>query len=86
MNHDNNMRGAIWANTDKQKDTHPDFKGNATINGVDYWVSAWKRKEGASDRAPILSFSFTQKEEKPADTASYSSPEVTKKINDEIPF
>ena len=63
MSYDNNNRGAIWGNENKQKDTQPDFKGNAVIDGVEYYVSAWKRKAGDNPRAPALSFSVTKKEE-----------------------
>ena len=56
------FRGAIWPNRDKEKETHPDFKGNATIDGVEYWVSAWRKKEGAGDKHPSLTFSFKKKD------------------------
>jgi hypothetical protein len=62
MTHDNTNRGAIWKNDDKQEDRHPDFKGSLNVDGVDYWVSAWKRKEGASAKSPALSFSVKPKE------------------------
>jgi hypothetical protein len=61
--YDNTNRGAIWGNKDKTKDTHPDFKGEANIDGKDYWVAAWKRKEGANPKAPSLSFKFELKED-----------------------
>ena len=62
MSYDNTNRGQVWPNKDKQSDTHPDFKGSVNVEGVDYWVSAWKRKEGANPKAPSLSFSIQQKE------------------------
>lgn len=61
--HSNENRGAIWKNDDKQSDNHPDFKGSLNVDGVEYWVSAWKRKEGASAKAPALSFSIKPKED-----------------------
>jgi hypothetical protein len=61
--YDNINRGAIWKNKDKQKDTHPDFKGELDVGGRKYWVSAWKRREDASPKAPALSFSIEPKEE-----------------------
>ena len=45
---DNTNRGSIWKNDKKEKDTHPDFTGSLNVGGVEYWVSAWKRKEGAA--------------------------------------
>ena len=55
---ENNNQGAIWGNTRKQKDTHPDFTGNAIVDGVEYKIAAWKRKPQASAKAPSLTFKF----------------------------
>lgn len=63
MNYDNNNRGAIWGNDRKANDSQPDFKGHATIDGVEYWVSAWKRKPDANPNSPALSFSVQPKEQ-----------------------
>lgn len=63
MDHDNTNRGALWRNEKKDKDTHPDFTGSLNVDGVEYWVSAWKRKDGASTKAPALSFSVKPKDE-----------------------
>lgn len=63
MSYDNNGRGALWGNKDKKKDTHPDFKGNFEMNGVEYWVSAWRRGEGDNPKAPALRFQVTPKQE-----------------------
>ena len=75
---DNDNRGAIWKNEKRQKDTQPHWTGNATIDGKEYWVSAWK---GDSDkaRAPVVSFAFNAKE----------APQAPKAIEDfsgDIPF
>lgn len=80
MSYDDNNRGAIWKNERKEKDTHPDFTGSAKIDGVDYWVSAWKRKPDASAKAPALSFSVKLKEDsrKPEPTGN--------DFDDSIPF
>jgi hypothetical protein len=72
MAHDNTNRGAIWKNDDKREDSHPDFKGSLNVDGVEYWVSAWKRKEGASSKAPALSFSVKPKEMVSTGKHSYS--------------
>ena len=61
----NENRGSIWRNDKKASDTHPDFTGSMNVDGRDYWVSAWKRKEGASDKSPALSFSVKPKDGKP---------------------
>ena len=55
---ENNNRGAIWGNAHKKKDTHPDFTGNAMVDGVEYKIAAWKRKPQDSAKAPSLTFKF----------------------------
>jgi hypothetical protein len=33
--------GVLFKNDKKESEKHPDYKGNITVNGVDYWLSAW---------------------------------------------
>lgn len=61
-NYSNDNRGSIWKNEDRKSDTHPQFKGSAEVNGVEYWVSGWLRKADAHPKAPAMNFSFTAKE------------------------
>lgn len=69
--YDNTNRGSIWKNDKKVKDTDPDFTGSVNVAGVEFWVNAWKRKEGANPKAPALSFSIKPKEQ--ASFGSYSN-------------
>ena len=80
----NTNRGAIWKNDDKREDNHPDFKGSLNVDGVEYWVSAWKRKEGAGAKAPALSFSIKPKEAK--QEAKSAPAQRHQDMDDEIPF
>jgi hypothetical protein len=57
--YNNDNRGAIWKNEKKATDRHPDFTGKATIDGVDYYVSAWKRGPDDNPKAPALRFTVT---------------------------
>lgn len=90
MAYDNTNRGAIWKNDDKREDNHPDFKGSINVDGVEYWVSAWKRKEGAAAKAPALSFSVKPKEDqKPAPKKTdpiTSGRSLRADMDDDIPF
>ena len=88
--YDNTNEIAIWGNENKRKPTDPDFKGNANIEGKEFWVSAWKRDEGANERAPVLKAKLTPKDA-PKDQAQYTNtaqaPDPTATIvNDKIPF
>ena len=81
----NENRGSIWKNNKKEKETHPDFTGTLNVEGVEYWVSAWKRKEGASEKSPALSFSIKHKENQDAEPVKKPmKPHVT--ADDDIPF
>jgi hypothetical protein len=55
--HDNS--GSLFKNDRKEKPNHADYTGNATIDGVDYWMNAWI-KEGKNGRK-FMSFSFRPK-------------------------
>jgi uncharacterized protein (DUF736 family) len=42
--YDNNLRGALFSNKRKTKDTQPDYSGNCEVNGTEFYVSGWKQK------------------------------------------
>lgn len=66
-NYDNTNKGAFWKNEDRQKDTHPHYKGSINVEGVEYWLSAWK-SDGSNPKAPLVKISI-QKKESQADKA-----------------
>lgn len=87
MAYDNTNTGAIWKNDDKDSDKHPDFKGQANINGQEFWVSAWKRSPDANPKAPALKFSFKLKESQaPQAKAAINKPGEDFVEDSEIPF
>ena len=51
--------GSLFKNDKKEKDSHPNAKGSAKIDGVEYWVSAWTKKDKNGN--PWQSLSFTPK-------------------------
>lgn len=40
MSYDNNLRGVLFKNKDKQGQ-QPDYKGHCEINGQQFWMDAW---------------------------------------------
>jgi hypothetical protein len=84
--YDNTNRGSIWKNDKKEKDTHPDFTGSLNVGGTEYWVSAWKRKEGASAKAPALSFQIKPKDDAKPSGRAPAPAGGRGDMDDEIPF
>jgi hypothetical protein len=82
MEYDNTNRGSIWKNEKKETEKHPDFTGSLNVEGVEYWVSAWKRKPDANAKAPALSFSVKPKDKQKQQHA----PVQTADFDDDIPF
>jgi hypothetical protein len=68
--------GSFSKNTRKEKDTHPDIKGKATVGGVEYWVDGWQ-KDGENGIWYSLSF-------KPKDAEAPAK--AVKRADDDIPF
>jgi hypothetical protein len=71
--------GALFKNDKKEKPTHPDYKGEATIKGKRFWVSAWiKTSEKSGQKFMSLAFRHADEEAKPKPKAA--------PVDDEIPF
>jgi len=51
--------GILFRNKEKETEKHPDYKGEATINGAGYWLAAWI-KEGKNGK--FMSLSLTPKQ------------------------
>ena len=60
---DNNMTGVLFKNEKKKTDKHPDYEGKATVDGKDYWISAWI-KVGKESGNKFMSLAFKIKEAK----------------------
>ena len=64
MNYDNELRGVLFANKDRKTEKHPNAKGEATIDGVEYWVAAWTQT--SKNGTKFQSLKFERKEERKA--------------------
>jgi len=71
-------QGALFKN-EKEKDTHPDYRGDITIGGAKYWLSAWI-KTGKNGK--YMSLSAKPKEEKTPEGVKYKPGA----LDEEIPF
>ena len=65
--------GILSKNDRKEQPNHPDYKGQATVDEVEYWLSAWI-KDGAKGK--FLSISFTPKEDKPKASVETPKPQT----------
>jgi len=89
MAYDNTNRGAMWPNIDRMSEKHPDFNGSLDVDGKKYWVSGWRKKEGANPAAPIITFTIKVKEDigvaaqGPASKPSSTSDDG---FDDDLPF
>jgi len=73
--------GALFKNDRKEQERHPDMKGNATIDGVPYWISGWTK---TGQRGKFLSLSFQKKDSAPVAAKKEVTLEVD--IDDDIPW
>ena len=85
-NYDNTNRGAMWNNERKQSENHPDFSGSINIEGKEYWISGWRKKEGAPQSAPVVSMSVRPKDEQGFQHTSSPAPANKTDNFTDIPF
>jgi len=71
---------SIFVNDRETAETHPDSTGTAKIDGVEYYVSAWRRESKSGKK--YLSLSFKRKD---ADTVAARSKPIDEQMNDSIP-
>jgi hypothetical protein len=73
--------GALFKNDRKEKPSHPDYRGDCTIEGMKFWVSGWI-KEGKSGKYMSLAF---RRADDPAEAKSKSTDKAVAD-RDAIPF
>jgi uncharacterized protein (DUF736 family) len=57
----NENRGSLFKNDKKETDKHPDMNGSINIEGVEYWISGWKKVSKAG--SGFISLSVRPKQE-----------------------
>ena len=87
--YDNTDRGFLYINEDKLKDggseKWPDSKGSLNVNGVDYWLSAWRKVDKNGVNYLSVAVQRKQSRRQHAEKAQPKAP-VQAELNDDIPF
>lgn len=78
MNMENKLNtGVLFKNTNKSKETHPDYKGRVNVNGKEMDIAAWI-KQGKN--GSFLSLSFSEP------YVSKNTINEPLQVNDDLPF
>jgi hypothetical protein len=51
-----NNSGGLFLNKDRRSETHAHMKGSVLIDGVEYWINAWKKVNDQNEVFFSLSF------------------------------
>jgi hypothetical protein len=74
--------GSLFKNDKKTKETQPDYKGSAMINGQMYWMDSWFK---VGKNGKFMSFSFKLQDESQSNSKSSSKKEESSD-DDDMPF
>lgn len=58
--YDNRNSGALFKNSQKKTEKHPDYQGTINVEGTDYRLAAWLKTSKSGDRYMSLSVSEFQ--------------------------
>jgi uncharacterized protein (DUF736 family) len=79
----NNNSGALFKN-EKTKETQPDYRGVANVNGNNLEVSAWVKTDKNGKKYMSLSFQEPYKKEEQFDAKKYATKEADKMFSRDI--
>lgn len=77
--------GSAFKNTRKASETHADYTGDCLIDGQEYWINTWVKKDKNGN--PWFSHSFRKKQprsENQAPAKTQSKHDID--LDDSIPF
>ena len=84
--------GSLFANDRREKDTHPNAKGTAMIDGREYWVDAWTNTASNGKKYQSLKFKLKDRDQQHRDSLnrgerkqSYDAPPLDD-LDDDVPF
>ena len=82
--YDDTNRGAMFKNTRRETDRHPEYKGTLDVNGTAYWISAWLKVSAQGEK--YMSLSVQPKDAAPAKPAPATRKQSSVGMDDDIPF
>lgn len=81
--YDNELKGVLFKNNKKEKEQHPDYKGQATIEGKEYWVSSWINTNKEGNKYMALNFQLKENQQQAPKESEYQTLENEA---DDVPF
>jgi hypothetical protein len=81
MGYDNTNKGVLFPNQNRQKETHPHYKGEINIEGTEYWISGWSNV--SKNGKKYLSMNVSKKD------STYTKKPIPQKddfLNDDVPL
>ena len=82
--YDKNNNGALFKNDRKESDNHPDYKGDAIVEGVPVWISAWVKESKGGVK--YMSLAFNAKEPQADPKSADDDGDSQRKGQKELPF
>lgn len=87
MAYENNGKGVLFKNNRKEKDTHPDYKGNIEFKGgVPYELSAWLKKDKNGNTYMSLSVGDVKTDSRPAPLPKHENTTSQASTTDDVPW
>jgi len=75
--------GVLFSNDKREKESHPNYKGNIMVDGKSYWISGWI-KEGKNGK--FMGLAVSPKEEQAAQPAKAKPKSGFDDMDSDIPF
>ena len=75
--------GVLFSNDKREKESHPNYKGNIMVDGKSYWISGWI-KEGKNGK--FMGLAVSPKEEQTAQPAKEKPKSGFDDMDSNIPF
>jgi uncharacterized protein (DUF736 family) len=78
----NELRGVLFVNDRKESETHPDYTGTVTVNGVEYFLDGWRNvsKKGTK----FLALKLKPKDKQPTRRRADQQPSTP--ADEDVPF